>query len=109
MRVALLGPVAWRTPPYHYGPWEQVTGLLAEGLAPWVVREIWYAGGPAPDHAVDITRHTERKIAAMRAHHTQTGHLDVETWVRDRLTTVADNAGLPPGRLAEAFTVLRTE
>ncbi|MEH0846048.1 PIG-L deacetylase family protein [Micromonospora sp. CPCC 205711] len=83
--------------------------LLAEGLEPWVVREIWYAGGPAPDHAVDITRHTERKIAAMRTHHTQTGHLDVETWVRDRLTTVADNAGLPPGRLAEAFTVLRTE
>ncbi|MGB2568035.1 glycosyltransferase [Micromonospora citrea] len=32
MRVALLGPVAWRTPPDHYGPWEQVTGLLAEGL-----------------------------------------------------------------------------
>ncbi|MEU4834850.1 glycosyltransferase family 4 protein [Streptosporangium sp. NPDC023615] len=33
MRVALLGPVAWRTPPRHYGPWELVTGLLAEGLA----------------------------------------------------------------------------
>ncbi|MDP9795285.1 glycosyltransferase involved in cell wall biosynthesis [Catenuloplanes nepalensis] len=33
MKVALLGPVAWRTPPRHYGPWEQVTGLLAEGLA----------------------------------------------------------------------------
>jgi glycosyltransferase involved in cell wall biosynthesis len=32
MRVALLGPIAWRTPPDHYGPWEQVTGLLAEGL-----------------------------------------------------------------------------
>ena len=32
MRVALLGPVAWRTPPVHYGPWEQVTGLLADGL-----------------------------------------------------------------------------
>lgn len=32
MRVALLGPVAWRTPPRHYGPWEQITGLLAEGL-----------------------------------------------------------------------------
>lgn len=32
MKVALLGPVAWRTPPHHYGPWEQVTGLLAEGL-----------------------------------------------------------------------------
>jgi glycosyltransferase involved in cell wall biosynthesis len=32
MKVALLGPVAWRTPPTHYGPWEQVTSLLAEGL-----------------------------------------------------------------------------
>jgi glycosyltransferase involved in cell wall biosynthesis len=33
MRVALLGPIAWRTPPRHYGPWEQITGLLADGLA----------------------------------------------------------------------------
>jgi glycosyltransferase involved in cell wall biosynthesis len=32
MKVALLGPVAWRTPPLHYGPWEQVTSLIAEGL-----------------------------------------------------------------------------
>ena len=32
MRVGLLGPVAWRTPPRDYGPWEQVTGVLAEGL-----------------------------------------------------------------------------
>jgi glycosyltransferase involved in cell wall biosynthesis len=32
MKVGILGPVAWRTPPRHYGPWEQVTSLLAEGL-----------------------------------------------------------------------------
>lgn len=32
MKVALLGPIAWRTPPRHYGPWEQVTSLIAEGL-----------------------------------------------------------------------------
>lgn len=32
MKIALLGPIAWRTPPLHYGPWEQVTSLLAEGL-----------------------------------------------------------------------------
>jgi glycosyltransferase involved in cell wall biosynthesis len=32
VKIALLGPVAWRTPPRHYGPWEQVTGLLANGL-----------------------------------------------------------------------------
>ena len=27
-----MGPVAWRTPPRHYGPWELVTSLIAEGL-----------------------------------------------------------------------------
>jgi len=32
VKIALLGPIAWRTPPRHYGPWEQVTGLLADGL-----------------------------------------------------------------------------
>ncbi|KUL42287.1 glycosyltransferase family 4 protein [Actinoplanes awajinensis] len=32
MKIALLGPIAWRTPPLHYGPWELITSLLAEGL-----------------------------------------------------------------------------
>ncbi|MBG0560291.1 glycosyltransferase family 4 protein [Actinoplanes aureus] len=33
MKIGLLGPIAWRTPPVHYGPWELITGLLAEGLS----------------------------------------------------------------------------
>ena len=32
VKIAMLGPIAWRTPPRHYGPWEQVTSLLTEGL-----------------------------------------------------------------------------
>jgi glycosyltransferase involved in cell wall biosynthesis len=32
MRVGMIAPVAWRTPPVHYGPWELVTSLLTEGL-----------------------------------------------------------------------------
>jgi len=31
-RVAVLAPVAWRTPPRHYGAWETVAGNIAEGL-----------------------------------------------------------------------------
>ena len=31
-RVAVLSPVAWRTPPRHYGAWETVASNLAEGL-----------------------------------------------------------------------------
>lgn len=32
MKIALLSPIAWRTPPRHYGPWERVVSLLGEGL-----------------------------------------------------------------------------
>ncbi|ADO84615.1 mannose-6-phosphate isomerase, type 2 (plasmid) [Ilyobacter polytropus DSM 2926] len=32
LRVALISPIAWRTPPRHYGPWESVVSLLCEGL-----------------------------------------------------------------------------
>lgn len=32
MKIAMLSPVAWRTPPRHYGPWEQTVSLLTEGL-----------------------------------------------------------------------------
>ncbi len=32
MRIAMLSPIAWRTPPRHYGPWEQVVSWLTEGL-----------------------------------------------------------------------------
>lgn len=32
MKIALLSPIAWRTPPRHYGPWELVVSLLTEEL-----------------------------------------------------------------------------
>ena len=32
MHIAMLSPIAWRTPPRHYGPWESVASLLTEGL-----------------------------------------------------------------------------
>ena len=32
MRIAMLAPIAWRTPPRAYGPWELVTSMLTEAL-----------------------------------------------------------------------------
>jgi len=32
MRISILSPAAWRTPPRKYGPWEQVASNIAEGL-----------------------------------------------------------------------------
>ncbi len=32
VRIAVLSPIAWRTPPRHYGPWEQIASTLTEGL-----------------------------------------------------------------------------
>lgn len=32
LRIAMLAPIAWRTPPHHYGPWELSTSVLTEAL-----------------------------------------------------------------------------
>ena len=32
LRIGVLAPIAWRTPPRHYGPWELFASLLTEGL-----------------------------------------------------------------------------
>jgi len=32
MKIAVLSPACWRTPPRKYGPWEQVASNIAEGL-----------------------------------------------------------------------------
>ena len=45
MKVAVLSPVAWRTPPRHYGPWEQVASNIAEGLVAKGVEVTLFATG----------------------------------------------------------------
>ncbi|HEV2088812.1 MAG TPA: PIG-L deacetylase family protein [Cryptosporangiaceae bacterium] len=83
--------------------------LEREGLAAWTVREVWFMGGPDADHAVDITDTFDAKLAALRAHRTQTAQMtDLESMVRGWLTMNAQTAGLPDGCLAEMFTVIRT-
>jgi LmbE family N-acetylglucosaminyl deacetylase len=81
--------------------------LREEGLAAWTVSEIFILGGPAPNHFVDISATFGRKLAALRAHESQTGHIDnLEERIRTMLGRMASQAGLPDGQLAEGFQVL---
>jgi LmbE family N-acetylglucosaminyl deacetylase len=83
--------------------------LAHEGLAAWTVPEVWISAGPAADHYVDITETFPRKLAALRAHESQTGHLEgLEDFLRGWLARSAEAGGLPEGHLAEAFQVLST-
>lgn len=91
-------------------PFAHPSLLADEKLEPWVVREVWYSGGPSPDHAVDITDTYPRKLAALREHTSQTSHLpDLDGMLRSRLTDLGAAMGLPAGRLAEAFSIINTQ
>ena len=82
--------------------------LADEGLDAWIVREVWISGSPQPAHFVDVTGTFDRKIAALRAHESQTGHMtNLEEMLRGWLGTSAALGGLPDGRLAESFQVLQ--
>jgi LmbE family N-acetylglucosaminyl deacetylase len=85
--------------------------LAAEGCAAWTVSEVWVMAGPSAgnNHAVDVTDTFATKMAALRAHVSQAAHLDdLERSVRGWLALNARAAGLPAGRLAEAFRVVDT-
>jgi len=52
MKVAVLSPVAWRTPPRHYGPWEQMASNLTEGLVAAGLEVTLFATGDSITTAV---------------------------------------------------------
>ena len=48
----MLAPIAWRTPPAHYGPWEQVTSLITEGLVDLGIDVTLFASGDSLTSAI---------------------------------------------------------
>lgn len=85
--------------------------LAAEGLEAWTVEEVWVMGGTATgaNRWVDVTDVFDRKLAALRAHVSQTEHMDdLEGMLRGWLGQRAVDGGLGAGRLAEAFHVVST-
>src|SRR5260370_26806560 len=83
--------------------------LSAEGLEAWIVREVRISGRAAPTPYVDVTHTFPRKMAALRAHGSQSSDRDgLEHFLRERLAQAAARGGLPEGSLAEGFQVLDT-
>jgi LmbE family N-acetylglucosaminyl deacetylase len=65
--------------------------LLAEGLQPSRVKELWVIGAPHLNRAVDITETFEIKLAALRCHVSQLG--TDQTQLAERLRTWAVERG----------------
>jgi LmbE family N-acetylglucosaminyl deacetylase len=84
--------------------------LADEGLEAWTVGEVWVMStGASANRYIDVTDVFERKIEALRAHESQTAHMDdLEERLRMWGAVNAAAAGLAEGRLAEAFRVLDT-
>ncbi|HUB69542.1 MAG TPA: PIG-L deacetylase family protein [Acidimicrobiales bacterium] len=81
--------------------------LLAEGLQPHAVSELWLMAPPEPNRAVDITQFFDAKIRALRKHVTQVAHAaGIEERVRGWVSASAAAAGMPEGKLAELFQVV---
>jgi LmbE family N-acetylglucosaminyl deacetylase len=77
--------------------------LLAQGLEPHAVREVWIAGTGAPDHFVDISGTIEIKTQALAAHSSQ-----VKAETVNRMPERAQQLGEPQGiPYAEAYRRIR--
>lgn len=82
--------------------------LLEAGLEPWAVDEIWISGHPTPSHPVDVTDYLDRKFEALLCHASQ--HPDpagMQVRVREWMVRTAAALGLPEGRSAESYRVVR--
>jgi LmbE family N-acetylglucosaminyl deacetylase len=84
--------------------------LAEEGLAAHTVSEVWISHmGEGADHYVDTTDAYELKVEALRAHKSQTAHMEdlrgrMWAWGRSQ----AKAAAFGPERLAEGYVVLDT-
>ena len=77
--------------------------LLAEGLEPHNVKEVWLWAPDEINHRSDISDTFDIKLAALRCHQSQMGDSrssQAEAWLQERARTVAEGTGF---KLAEGF------
>ncbi|MBV9228764.1 MAG: PIG-L family deacetylase [Chloroflexi bacterium] len=70
--------------PAAQNPWDFPELFTEEGLKPHKISEVYIAGAPVMNYAVDITSTMELKFASLRAHTSQLEEhfADVEKWIR---------------------------
>ena len=89
--------------PYAYP--ELRTG---EGLEAWTVNWLWLQGHVEPNHWIDTTEFFSRKVEALRAHTSQTSHMEeLEGMLRTWGEMQAQAAGFETGKLAEGFRQIK--
>ena len=81
----MLAPIAWATPPAAYGPWEQVTSVLTEGL----VR----AGVDVTLFATGTSRTAAKLVATVEAGYEERPGQDVKVQEYSHIGQVMARAG----------------
>jgi glycosyltransferase involved in cell wall biosynthesis len=85
MRIAMLAPISWRTPPRHYGPWELVTSLLTEALVARGVDVTLFA---------TLDSHTAGTLAGVvPAPYSEDPGIDAKVWEHRHLAHLFERAG----------------
>ena len=84
-------------------PFAFPTLVSDEGLPAWTVHELWILGLEPCDHVVDITEQMPRKVAALRAHASQTADADIAGLLEGWNGGIARRAALGTGRYGEEF------
>jgi LmbE family N-acetylglucosaminyl deacetylase len=83
--------------------------LVEEGFEPHTVPELWLMATERADRVIDATDAYAAKLAALRQHRSQVGDGDhLDDLLRSWMSGTALAAGIPDGRLAEAFHVVDT-
>ncbi len=84
MKVGILAPIAWRTPPLKYGPWEQVASNITEGLVKKGVDVTLFATGNS---------HTDGKLQYVSSTaYAEDKSLDPKVWECLHISNVMEQA-----------------
>lgn len=84
MKIAVLSPIVWRTPPRQYGPWEQVTSVLTEGLVKKGIDVTLFATGDSV---------TDAELSSVCDHPLGEKPADFKVWECLHISALMEKAG----------------